>query len=135
MGLQRTKDLVLNAEVADDALETVKFPAVLDVGTTDENANILIDKALVVTHVSFHNVGATALNAAATVKRYHDTTESTIATSTATLAGDAVEEKEGGDLSNADLADGDQLRLYTGTVAADSTILQVTVTCTKKLNI
>ena len=111
------------AELADDALRHEKIAVVL---VASKAAKLLIDKACEVVHVSFYNQDATAFSAGATVKNG----AAAIASSSATLAGDTVEEKEDTGLTNTSLADGDTLILTAG-----DKVTAIVVTVTSKINI
>ena len=70
-----------------------KIPVLLG---ANASVKFLIEKAVTVTHISFYNQGGSALTTAASVKNGANT----IASSSATLAADTVEEKEGTDLDS-----------------------------------
>jgi len=76
-----------------------------------EVAKFIASMALTVIHISFYNMsGGTALTSAASVAN----AGSTIASSSAVLAADTTEEKEGGDLSNTTIANGADVTVTAG---------------------
>lgn len=112
---------VIKADIDDEVVEHVIISAPVPAADTFK---WLADTAYTVKHVTFHNYGGAGFTAAASVTN----AGSTVVTSSA-LAADAVEEKEGADLSNTSVADGAALNL----VAGDQTTF-IVVVLTKKAN-
>lgn len=115
-------DAVTKAKIADEVVEKVILSAPVPASDTFK---WLADGAYTIVHVSFHNYGGADFTAAASVTN----AGSTVASSSATLGADAVEEKESTDLSNTSVADGAEINLNAG----DQNTF-IVVVMTKKVN-
>ena len=113
---------IVKADLADEVVEKLTIQTIVPSGDT---VKWIADSAYTIVHVSFHNLGASAFTSAASVTNAGNT----VVSSSATLAADTVEEKEGTDLSNTSVADGAEIDLNAGD--QDTFIV---VTMTKKVN-
>lgn len=83
------------------------IPVLLSAGAS---VKFIAPQDLTVVHVSFYNQGGSAFTTSAQVTNGANT----IASSSSTLAANTPEEKEGGDLSNTAISDGDTITLSAG---------------------
>lgn len=110
-------------ELADEVVERKKVCAVVIVGDTFK---WIADGAWTIKHVTFHNYGTDPYGGADHESEVQNAAASVVK-STNNLAADAVEEKEGGDLTNTALADDAELTLICSDTANCESFICVTL--------
>jgi len=114
---------VKKADINNEVVEKIVLSALIPANGT---VKWIADSDYTIVHVTFHNTNTTtAFTSAGSVTNGG----ATVVSSTATLAAGAVEEFEGGSLSNTSVADGNEIDLNAGD---QDTFIAVTMT--KKVN-